>query len=179
MILGGAGLSFFSWLRTPIPTTKNPINAAHTITSRFFLICISSVEMGQPAAQKILFEWPASNMRSHFPCFNRKVRVVRTLDALETSAKCQINSCRNRVRYSRMEFLPIRPAFRPGWDSGSAAPAQRTEGSPQCRLTIQGQPALRMRAGGKHETGMFVRMDNTVTVPATTATSAAFNSNAR
>ena len=42
-----------------------------------------------------------------------------------------------------MEFLPIRPAFRLDRDSGSAAPAERTEASPQCRLTIRGQPHIK------------------------------------
>src|SRR5204862_4544145 len=50
-----------------------------------------------------------------------------------------------------MEFLPIRPASRLGRDAGSAAPAERTEASPPCRLTIRGQPALHVRAGGIHE----------------------------
>src|SRR6266576_4045177 len=50
-----------------------------------------------------------------------------------------------------MEFLPIRPASRLGRDAGSAAPAERTEASPPCRLTIRGQPALHVRTGGIHE----------------------------
>src|SRR5258708_31867216 len=50
-----------------------------------------------------------------------------------------------------MEFLPILPASRLGRESGSAAPAVRTEASPQCLLTIRGQPALHVRAGGINE----------------------------
>src|SRR5437879_11960781 len=41
-----------------------------------------------------------------------------------------------------MEFLPILPASRLSWDTGSAAPAERTEASPRCRLTTRGQLAL-------------------------------------
>src|SRR6267378_4009522 len=41
-----------------------------------------------------------------------------------------------------MDFLPIRPVFRRCRDSGSAAPAVRTEASPWCRLTSRGQLAL-------------------------------------
>src|SRR6267154_2720401 len=41
-----------------------------------------------------------------------------------------------------MEFLPILPASRLSWDTGSAAPAEHTEASPRCRLTTRGQLAL-------------------------------------
>src|SRR5437016_2419298 len=41
-----------------------------------------------------------------------------------------------------MEFLPILPASWLSWDTGSAAPAERTEASPRCRLTTRDQLAL-------------------------------------
>src|SRR5438876_244359 len=50
-----------------------------------------------------------------------------------------------------MEFLLILLASRLGRDAGSAAPAERTEASPPCRLTIRGTPRLLVRAGAIHE----------------------------
>src|SRR5204863_350685 len=41
-----------------------------------------------------------------------------------------------------MEFLPILPASWLSRDTGSAAPAERTEASPRCRLTTRDQLAL-------------------------------------
>src|SRR5260370_17207625 len=107
--------------------------------------------MSQQPAQKILFGRPWSNTRENFNCSNEQSCCRGTLDLQETSSKTRARHSNNRVLYSRMEFLPIRPASRLGREHGSAAPAVRTEASPQCRLTIRGHPAHLVRTGGIHE----------------------------
>jgi hypothetical protein len=46
------------------------------------------------------------------------------MEVKETSAGYHSRYFQNRLRYSRMEFLPIRPVFRLHRNKGSAVPAE-------------------------------------------------------
>src|SRR5882757_5236650 len=119
-------------------TAVSPIRVAHTIPSRFIFIRMSSVEMGQPPAAKdtLLVDGGQYASLSFFAPSPRSF-VEESWHTGNILKKAHSTS-RNRVLCSRMKFLPIRPAYRPGRDAGPAAPAEGTEASLQCRLTLRG-----------------------------------------
>lgn len=59
------------------------------------------------------------------------------LESQETSTKNLAPQFKNRVRWSRMEFLPIHLAIAHS-ERRVRAPAEHTEALPQCPLTIRG-----------------------------------------
>src|SRR2546425_12698413 len=76
--------------------------------------------------------------------------VFHSLNSLQTSSEMLALQPRNQVTWFRDGHPPHPP--RPDLvGAGSAAPAEDTEASPQCRLTKRGQLALSRRAGGINE----------------------------